>query len=133
MSSPILPKTTSLKPTRSEQHGEVTFIAGSFVPAGTGTTTPTGVRGDGFTVTQTASGVFNVALARRYKETISFQCTADVAAETTDVYAQAGDVTAATASAGEQRVIRTMTGSTPTNISTDAAPRVHFIFVVRKF
>lgn len=133
MASPILPKTTSTKPIHTEQGKECTTIYGSFVPAGTGVTTPTGVRGDGFTVTQTASGVFLVALARRYKETISFVVTADVASETTDAYAQAGDVTAATATAGEKRVIRTMTGGTPTDLSGDAAPRVHFAWTVRKF
>jgi hypothetical protein len=126
-------KATSNKPVHTEQVGECTIIAGSFVPAGTGTTAPTGVRGSGFTVTQTASGVFLVALKNVYKETISFQATADVASETTDVYAQAGDVTVATATVGEKRVIRTMTAATPTNISGDSAPRVHFIWVVRKF
>lgn len=123
---------TSTKPVHTEQTGECTIIAGSFVPAGTGTTAPTGRRGSGFTVTQTASGVFLVALKQVYKETVSFVATADVAAETTDVYAQAGDVTVATRSVGEKRVIRTMTGGTPTDISGDAAARVHFIFVVRK-
>lgn len=123
---------TSTRTLRTEQTSDPVLIAGSFVPAGTGTTAPTGVRGSGFTVTQTASGVFVVALARVYKETISFVVTADVAAETTDIYAQAGDVTAATRSVGEKRVIRTMTATTPTNISADAAPRVHFVWVVRK-
>jgi hypothetical protein len=126
-------KATSGKPIHTEQTGEPFIIAGSFVPAGTGTTAPTGVRGSGFTVTQTASGVFLVALKNVYKETISFQATADVASETTDVYAQAGDVTAATALVGEKRVIRTMTAATPTNISGDSAPRVHFVWVVRKY
>lgn len=124
---------TSTKPIHTEQTSEPVIIAGSFVPAGTGTTAPTGARGSGFTVTQTASGVFLVALKNVYKETISFVVTADVAAETTDIYAQAGDVTAPTRSVGEKRVIRTMTGGTPTNISGDAAPRVHFVWMVRKY
>ena len=124
---------TSGKPLHTEQVGEPFLIAGSFVPAGTGTTAPTGVRGSGFTVTQTASGVFVVALKNVYKETISFVPGVDVAAETTDVYAQAGAVTVATRSVGEKRVIRTMTATTPTNISADAAPRVHFNWVVRKY
>lgn len=124
---------TSTKPIHTEQTSEPVIIAGSFVPAGTGVTAPTGARGSGFTVTQTASGVFVVALKNVYKETISFVVTADVAAETTDIYAQAGDVTVATRSVGEKRVIRTMTGGTPTNISGDSAPRVHFVWVVRKY
>lgn len=124
---------TSTKPIHTEQTGEPVIIAGSFVPAGTGTTAPTGVRGSGFTVTQTASGVFLVALKNVYKETISFVPCVDVASETTDATVQAGDVTAATRSVGEKRVIRTMTGGTPTNFSGDAAPRVHFVWVVRKY
>lgn len=117
---------------RVESSKGLVFIAGSWVPAGTGTTAPTGVRGQGFTVTQSASGVFNVALRNPYKERVSFVCSAHVAGETTDVYAQSGDVTAATRSAGEVVRVRTMTGTTPTDISGDSDARVSFIACYRK-
>jgi hypothetical protein len=111
---------------------EYVTIAGSWVPAGAGVTAPTGVVGTGFTVTQSADGVFDVAFTYPYKQRISMQATAMVAGETTDVYAQTGDVTAATASAGQVVRVRTMTGGTPTSIHGDTAPRVEFIAIFSK-
>jgi hypothetical protein len=112
--------------------GEQVLIAGSFAPAGTGTTAPTGVVGSGFTVTQTASGVFLVAFTTPYKTCISFVCTAHTGGETSDFYAQGGDLTAATATAGTIRGIRTMTGGTPTDMSGETTPLVSFVAVFSK-
>ena len=124
--------TQTYSPVKTPETGDAVIVMGSFVPAGTGTTAPTGVRGKGFTVTQTASGVFLVALKDVFKETVSFVVTVDVAGETTDATSQAGDVTVATGAVGEKRVIRTMTAGTPTNFSADSAPRVHFMWGVRR-
>ncbi len=123
-------KVSDKYPLRSEGRDYV-VLAGSFVPAGAGVTAPTGVRGKGFTVTQTADGVFAVAFTNPYMECVSFVCTARVAAETTDIYAQHGDITAATATAGEVHGIRTMTAGTPTSIHADADARVDFVAVFR--
>lgn len=118
-----------LKPVRGgSKYGSV-IVAGSFKPAGTGTTAPTSVKGDGFTVAQSASGVFDVTFADAYADCLSFVCGVTVDGETTDVYAQGGDVTAATGAIGEVRRIRTMTGTTPTSIHADAGARVHFVAV----
>ncbi len=126
-------KAVSTKLVRAESGtGELVIVAGSFVPAGTGTTAPTGVVGAGFTVTQTASGVFLVAFAYPYKTCVSFVCTAHTGGETSDFYAQGGDLTAATADVGIIRGIRTMTGSTPTNMSGETTPLVSFVAVFSK-
>lgn len=111
---------------------EFVVVAGSWVPAGTGTTAPTGVLGAGFTVTQSASGVFNIAFANPYKQRISFVCTAMTGGETSDFYAQSGDPVAATASAGQTIRVRTMTGATPTNMSAETTPRVEFVAIFAK-
>jgi hypothetical protein len=108
------------------------IIAGSWVPAGTGVTAPTRVRGSGFTVTQSADGVFNIAFKNPYKERVSIVACAHVAGETTDIYCQTGDVTAATRAVGEVVRVRTMTGGTPTNISGDSDARVSFVAVYSK-
>lgn len=126
-------KAVSTKLLRAESGtGELVVIAGSFVPAGTGTTAPTGVVGSGFTVTQTASGVFVVALANVYKTVVSFVCTARTGGETSDFYAQEGDHVAATGSVGAKFGIRTMTGGTPTNMSGETTPIVRFIAICSK-
>lgn len=118
-----------LQPLRTGAKYAQVLIAGSFVPAGTGTTAPTGVRGDGFTVAQSASGVFDVTFADVYPECVSFIAGVTVNGETTDITVQTGDVTAATGTVGEVRRIRTMTAGTPTNISADGGARVHFVAI----
>jgi hypothetical protein len=116
---------------KAEMLTELVVVAGSWVPAGTGTTAPTGVRGVGFTVVQSASGVFDVTFTNKYKECVSFVPSVQVAAETTDATVQAGDLTEATGSVYEVHRVRTMTGGTPTNFSGDAQARVGFVAVFR--
>ncbi len=110
-------------------YGDYVILAGSWVPAGIDATAPTGALGGGFTVTQSASGVFNIAFTNPYKTLVSFVPGVKVAAETTDATAQWGDVTAPTATAGHVVRLRTMTGGTPTDFSGDAAPVVSFVAV----
>jgi hypothetical protein len=105
---------------------EYVDVSGSWVPAGTGTTAPTGVVGTGFTVAQSADGVFDVTFTYPYKALISFVPSVCVAGETTDATVQWGDRTAATASVGMVIRVRTMTAGTPTDFSGDSAPLVSF-------
>jgi hypothetical protein len=116
---------------KAEMKAELVVVAGSWVPAGTGTTTPTGVRGVGFTVAQSATGVFDVTLNTKYYECVSFVAAVQVGGETTDATVQTGDLTEATGSVFEVHRVRTMTGATPTNFSSDSQPRVSFIGVFR--
>lgn len=109
--------------------GNMVVIAGSWVPAGTGVTAPTGVIGAGFTVTQSASGVFNIAFTNPYKQRIAIVATAMTGGETSDFYAQTGDVTAADRDSGQIIRVRTMTGGTPTDMSGETTPRVEFVAV----
>lgn len=110
---------------------EAVVIAGSWVPAGTGTTAPTSVRGTGFTVVQSASGVFDVTFTAKYVQCDSFTASIQVAGETTDATTQTGDLTEATATVFEKHRVRTMTGGTPTDFSGDSQPRVSFVAIVR--
>jgi hypothetical protein len=110
---------------------EAVVIAGSWIPAGTGTTAPTTVRGTGFTVVQTASGVFDVTFTSKFVQCDSFVASIQVAGETTDATTQTGDLTEATGSVYEKHRIRTMTGGTPTDFSGDSQARVSFFAVMR--
>lgn len=107
--------------------GEIVMVTGGWVPAGTGTTAPTGVVGTGFTVAQSASGVFDITFTNPYLTLIHCGPSARTGGETSDFYAQPGDVTAATGSVGFVQRVRTMTGGTPTNMSGETAPYVSFV------
>jgi hypothetical protein len=119
-----------LKPVRTRHLYEVVLVTGNFKAAGTGTTAPTDVDGEGFTVAQTATGVFAVTFSDLYAKVLAFIPSVTVSGETTDLYAQPGDITAATGAVGEVRGIRTMTAGTPTSPHADAGHRIDFVALV---
>lgn len=100
---------------------EVKKIAGSFAPAGAGA--PTDVKGRGFTVARTSTGLFTITFANSYNSYLDFQATLQLAAAD-DKVAQLGtvDLTAKTA----QIRVWDVSGAAVADVTANANNRINF-------
>jgi hypothetical protein len=122
--------------TLQSEQAECVEVAGSFDTT-TSTTDPSAVRGVGFSVTKDSDpGVYTVAFDNPYHELISFTCSIQRSAATVDIYASAGDYTAASGSTGATQVIHTTAGAAAPVLAdptADPDSRVHFKATFRRF
>jgi len=112
--------------TNYTRHAEsrVTFISGSFAPAGTGA--PTAVRGSGFTVARSGVGAYTITLDRVYLQLVAVNATVQLAS-VADLNMQVGAVDLA----AKTIALSALAGATPTEIAANANNRVHFSIQVR--
>lgn len=106
----------------------VKIVAGSFAPNGSSAVASTSVKGQGFTVAHSATGVFDVTLNTKYRAVLAGVACAQVNAAT-DVGMQlrgACDVTAAT----PKVQLANCPGGSDADISANANNRVHFVLLL---
>lgn len=101
-------------------------IAGSFAPAGTGA--PTTLRGKGFSVARTSTGLFTITLTDRFYECVSFTASLQLASGD-DKLAQCGSVDLSAKTA--QIRIWDKSAAAVADVSADANNRVNFALELR--
>jgi hypothetical protein len=112
--------------TNQPRHAEsrVTFIAGSFAPAGV--SAPTAPLGNSFTVARTNVGEYTLTLDRVYLQLVSATATVQLAS-VANLNMQVGTVNLAARTV----VLTALAGATPTEIAANANNRVHFSLQLR--
>lgn len=102
-------------------------ISGSFRPNGSSAIDNTLNTGSGFTVAYTSTGLYTITLADSYVALVSANATFAMNAAT-DVVPQWGAIDVVTA---KTLVLRSLAGSSVTDIASNANNRVHFTLVLR--
>lgn len=107
-------------------HPATVFIAGSFQPNGSSAIDATTVKGTGFTVAYTSTGLFTVTFDRVWPGYLSIQVTFAVSTAT-DVVPQLGAISLSS----KTFQIRSLAAASLTDIANNAANWVHFLAVMR--
>lgn len=99
-------------------------LSGSFAPDTA--SAPTALKGAGFSVVHTSTGVFTVTLDKQYAELVSANATLQLATAA-DTQCQIGSVSLS----GKTFVINVLTAGTLADVAANANNRVNFVLVVR--
>jgi hypothetical protein len=105
----------------------VVIIAGSFAPDTANA--PTTVRGDGFSVVRTSTGLFTITLQDKYSELVSAQCSLQLAAGD-DKIVQVGATDVTSAKTIQIRVWD-ISGAAVADIAANANNRINFVLILK--
>jgi hypothetical protein len=106
----------------------VVVIAGSFAPNGSSAVASTSVKGKGFSVVRTSTGLFTVTLEDTYVAALSMVASIQLASGD-DKFVQVGAVDVTSAKTIEIRVWD-ISGGAVADVSANANNRINFCFVL---
>lgn len=107
---------------------EVKIIAGSFAPNGSSAVAATGVKGKGFTVARTSTGLFTITLLDKFYELLDFQHSLQLAAAD-DKITQGGAVSLSAKTV--QVRVWDISGAAVADVAADAGNRINFCLAFR--
>ncbi len=104
---------------------EMVWVAGSFAPNGSSALDATKVKGKGFTVAYTSTGVYTVTFLDAWYALV-VALTQVQLHSAADTQIQVGDYTAASGSTKGTLVLTALTGGSAADIAANAQNRIHF-------